>query len=168
MLTNDQIKRYSRQLLLPQIAVNGQEKIINSKVLVIGAGGLGSPCLLYLCAAGVGNIGVVDYDVVELNNLHRQIIHSEMSVGTQKADSACQTMRNLNSLVNCTPFNVLIDRTNAIDIISGFDVVVDCSDNVSTRYLINDACVLLGKPLVSASALRLDGQVFDLMVDDYL
>ncbi|EGF84382.1 hypothetical protein BATDEDRAFT_8411 [Batrachochytrium dendrobatidis JAM81] len=158
-LSNQQIKRYSRQLLLRDIGVQGQEKLCNSSVLIIGAGGIGSPAILYLAAAGVGNLGIVDYDFVEESNLQRQIIHSEASINTSKTDSAATAVRSISSLVQCTTYNTLIDQSNVLEIVSGYDVVVDGSDNVATRYLLNDACVLLGKPLVSGSALRMDGQL---------
>jgi molybdopterin/thiamine biosynthesis adenylyltransferase len=158
-LTNAQIDRYSRQLLLPSIGVRGQERIVASKVLVVGAGGLGSPCILYLAAAGVGTIGIVDYDTLESSNLQRQVIHSEKTLGMNKADSAVAAVRNLNPLVTAIAHNIVFDRTNAIAVISDYDIVVDCTDNVATRYLLNDACVLTKKPLVSGGALRMDGQL---------
>ncbi|KAH9272739.1 hypothetical protein BASA83_004941 [Batrachochytrium salamandrivorans] len=158
-LSTAQIERYSRQLLLPDIGVHGQSKLCNSSVLVVGAGGLGSPAILYLAAAGIGHLGIVDYDAVEASNLQRQIIHSEDSIGALKTDSAAASVHSLSSLVRCTTFNTLIDRSNVLDILKSFDLVVDGTDNVTTRYLLNDACVLLGKTLVSGSALRMDGQL---------
>lgn len=125
----------------------------------MGAGGLGCPAAIYLAAAGVGHLGVVDYDVVELSNLHRQILHRESSLGVPKAKSLARSVRQLNSGVRVTVHEVQLDRTNALSIVSGYDVVLDCSDNPATRYLINDACVLAGRPLISGSALRWEGQL---------
>ncbi|KAJ3274437.1 hypothetical protein HDV01_003041 [Terramyces sp. JEL0728] len=158
-LTNEEISRYSRQLLLPCIGTAGQEKIVKAAVLVVGAGGLGSPVLLYLAAAGVGKLGIVDYDNLETSNLQRQIAHSEKHVGTPKVESAKSTVQNLNSNTKVETYNLLIDKSNAMEIVRDFDVVVDATDNVATRYLLNDACVFLKKPLVSAGALRMDGQL---------
>lgn len=128
-------------------------------MLILGAGGLGCPAAIYLAAAGVGHLGVVDYDVVELSNLHRQIMHREAGIGTSKAASLAQAVRSLNSLVRVTIHDVQLDGSNAMEIVSGYDVVLDCSDNPATRYLINDACVLSGRPLISGSALRWEGQL---------
>ncbi|KAI8905910.1 hypothetical protein EDD86DRAFT_248853 [Gorgonomyces haynaldii] len=158
-MNSESIARYSRQLLLSNVGVQGQQSLMESKVLVVGAGGLGSPCLMYLAAGGVGHLGIVDYDQVELSNLQRQVIHSESRVGVNKAESAKIQIQELNSMVQVSVFPVLLDRTNARDIVSQFGVVVDCTDNVATRYLLNDCCVLLKKPLVSAGALRMDGQL---------
>ncbi|KAI8923963.1 hypothetical protein BC831DRAFT_14474 [Entophlyctis helioformis] len=158
-LSQAQVERYSRQLLLRDIGVAGQERLCNAKVLVVGAGGIGSPVILYLAAAGIGHLGIVDYDSVEASNLQRQVVHTEARVGTLKADSAAQAVAELSSLVKCTTFNTLIDRTNVLDIVREFDIIVDATDNVATRYLLNDASVLLNKTLVSGSALRMDGQL---------
>ncbi|KAI8924450.1 hypothetical protein BC831DRAFT_513356 [Entophlyctis helioformis] len=163
-LSQAQVERYSRQLLLRDIGVAGQERLCNAKVLVVGAGGIGSPVILYLAAAGIGHLGIVDYDSVEASNLQRQVVHTEARVGTLKADSAAQAVAELSSLVKCTTFNTLIDRTNVLDIVReqvppSFDIIVDATDNVATRYLLNDASVLLNKTLVSGSALRMDGQL---------
>ncbi|KAJ3261170.1 hypothetical protein HK103_006479 [Boothiomyces macroporosus] len=158
-LTNEEISRYSRQLLLPCIGTAGQEKILKSSVLVVGAGGLGSPVLLYLAAAGIGKLGIIDYDNLETSNLQRQIVHSEKNVGTPKVESAKSTIQNLNSNTKVETYNLLIDKSNAMDIIKEYDIVVDATDNVATRYLLNDASVFLKKPLVSAGALRMDGQL---------
>lgn len=159
MPTNAQISRYSRQILVPAIGIAGQSGLLNSKVLVIGAGGLGSPCILYLAAAGVGHIGVVDYDTVEISNLQRQIIHSETRIGLKKCESALTAIRNLNSDIIAVAYDVVLSSSNAKQIVAEYDIVCDCSDNVATRYLVNDVCVLLGKPLVSGGALRMDGQL---------
>ena len=141
------------------LSFTGQTQLRKSSVLILGAGGLGCPAAIYLAAAGVGHLGVVDYDVVELSNLHRQIMHREATVGTSKAASLAQAVRSLNSLVRVTIHDVQLDRSNAMDIVYGYDVVLDCSDNPATRYLINDACVLSGRPLISGSALRWEGQL---------
>ncbi|KAI9560752.1 hypothetical protein GHT06_011704 [Daphnia sinensis] len=158
-LTKDEVSRYSRQLILPQVGVEGQKQLANSSVLILGAGGLGCPAAIYLAAAGVGHVGVVDYDVVEVSNLHRQIMHREASVGVSKAASLAQAVRSLNSRVRVTVHDVQLDGSNAMDMVSGYDVALDCSDNPATRYLINDACVLAGRPLISGSALRWEGQL---------
>jgi adenylyltransferase/sulfurtransferase len=158
-LTNSDIMRYSRQLILPEIGVQGQLKLINTSVLIVGAGGLGCPVAVYLTAAGVGCIGLVDYDDVELNNLHRQVLHSEMKVHWSKVDSAKTALTQLNSSIQILVYKLHLDSSNAIDLISKYDIIVDATDNVPTRYLLNDACVLSKKPLVSGSALRFDGQL---------
>ncbi|XP_016330761.1 adenylyltransferase and sulfurtransferase MOCS3 [Sinocyclocheilus anshuiensis] len=158
-LNNDDIMRYSRQLLLPELGVKGQVAISNISVLVVGCGGLGCPVAQYLAAAGVGRLGLLDYDVVELSNLHRQVLHTELTQGQPKALSAAQAISRLNSTVQCVPYHLQLSRENAIPLIQQYDIVADCSDNVPTRYLVNDACVLTGKPLVSASALRMEGQL---------
>ena len=158
-LTNSDIMRYSRQLILPEIGVQGQLKLINTSVLIVGAGGLGCPVAVYLTAAGVGRIGLVDYDDVEVNNLHRQVLHSEMKVHWSKVDSAKTALTQLNSSIQILVYKLHLDSSNAIDLISKYDIIVDATDNVPTRYLLNDACVLSKKPLVSGSALRFDGQL---------
>ena len=158
-LTNDQISRYSRHLIMPEVGVEGQEKLINSKVLCIGAGGLGSPLALYLAAAGVGNLGILDFDVVDFSNLQRQIIHSEMNVGTLKVDSAKERLEELNSDINITTYNERLTSENAMEIFKGYDLVIDGTDNFATRYLVNDTCVLLGLPNVYGSIFRFEGQV---------
>ncbi|XP_041469344.1 adenylyltransferase and sulfurtransferase MOCS3-like [Lytechinus variegatus] len=158
-LDNASIKRYSRQLILPELGVKGQLQITNSSALIIGAGGLGCPAAVYLAAAGIGRLGVVDYDEVELSNLHRQILHTEQKVGWSKSESIKSSVKNLNSSVQCQAYQVQLDRGNAMDIIRQYDMVLDCTDNVATRYLLNDACVLSGKPLISGSALRFEGQL---------
>ncbi|RHZ47532.1 hypothetical protein Glove_578g35 [Diversispora epigaea] len=151
--------RYGRQLILPDFGISGQIKIKNSSILVVGAGGLGAPTSIYLAAAGVGTIGIIDYDDVEISNLHRQIIHNESRVGISKVQSAKMTIEGLNSDCNCIAYNMVLDSSNALDIIKKYDIVIDATDNVATRYLLNDACVLSGKPLVSGSALRMEGQL---------
>ncbi|KAL3500149.1 hypothetical protein ACH5RR_039242 [Cinchona calisaya] len=158
-LASDMIYRYSRQLLLPSFGVQGQANLLKSSVLVIGAGGLGSPALLYLAACGVGRIGIVDHDVVELNNLHRQIIHGEAYIGRSKVESAAAACRAINSTVEIVELKEAFRTTNALDIVRKYDIVIDATDNVPSRYMINDCCVVLGKPLISGAALGLEGQL---------
>ncbi|XP_053093806.1 adenylyltransferase and sulfurtransferase MOCS3 [Pangasianodon hypophthalmus] len=158
-LSNDAIMRYSRQLLLPELGVRGQMNLLTTSVLVVGCGGLGCPLALYLAAAGVGRLGLLDYDEVELSNLHRQVLHTERTQGLPKAYSAAQALSRLNSTTQCVPYHLQLSSENALQLIQQYDIVADCSDNVPTRYLVNDACVLSGKPLVSASALRMEGQL---------
>jgi molybdopterin/thiamine biosynthesis adenylyltransferase/rhodanese-related sulfurtransferase len=158
-LTNDELSRYSRHLLLPNVDLLGQERLLNAKVLCIGAGGLGSPTILYLAAAGVGTIGILDFDQVDLTNLQRQIIHTQNDVGKSKARSAAEKASALNPSINLNLHEVKLDESNALEILSSYDVIVDCTDNFATRYLINDACALLDKPYVWGSIYRFDGQV---------
>ncbi|XP_054835511.1 adenylyltransferase and sulfurtransferase MOCS3 [Eublepharis macularius] len=158
-LSRLEIQRYSRQLVLPETGVRGQLRLSACSVLVVGCGGLGCPLAQYLAAAGVGRLGLVDHDVVELSNLHRQVLHRESRLGTSKARSAAAALREINSAVQCVPYELALGRDTALQLVRAYDVVADCSDNVPTRYLVNDACVLAGKPLVSASALRLEGQL---------
>jgi len=158
-LTNQQISRYSRHLIMPEVGVEGQEKLAASSVLCIGAGGLGSPLALYLGAAGVGRLGIVDFDVVDFSNLQRQIIHTESKVGKLKVESAKERIREINSDVKVETYNLRLTSENALDIVKEYDVVVDGTDNFATRYLVNDSCVLLGKPNVYGSIFRFEGQV---------
>ncbi|NIQ07323.1 MAG: molybdopterin-synthase adenylyltransferase MoeB [Candidatus Korarchaeota archaeon] len=158
-LTNEQVKRYSRHLIMTEVGVEGQEKLVNSSVLCIGAGGLGSPLALYLAAAGVGHLGILDFDVVDFSNLQRQIIHSEETIGELKVESAKKRLLELNSDIKVTTYNVMINSDNAMDIIKDYDIVVDGTDNFATRYLVNDSCVLQGKPNVYGSIFRFEGQV---------
>lgn len=158
-LSNEDIMRYSRQLLLPELGVRGQLSLSKTSVLVVGCGGLGCPLAQYLAAAGIGRLGLLDYDEVELSNLHRQVLHGEENCGQAKALSAAHAVKRLNSTVECVPYHLQLSPANALQLIRQYDIVADCSDNVPTRYLVNDACVLSGKPLVSASALRLEGQL---------
>ena len=151
--------RYARQMVLPQIGERGQEALMNAKVLCVGAGGLGCPATLYLAAAGVGTIGVVDDDLADLSNLQRQILHGEDMIGIPKVDSARRALGRINSDITIVPYNVRLDATNALEIFAGYDVIVDGTDNFATRYLINDACVLLGLPNVHGSVFHFDGQV---------
>jgi adenylyltransferase/sulfurtransferase len=157
-LGNDEIKRYSRHLILPEVGMAGQKKICSSSVLCIGAGGLGSPIAMYLAAAGVGKIGIVDFDTVDFSNLQRQIIHGTGDVGRPKAESAKETINSINPNVEVVIHNTRLTSENALDIIDQYDVVVDGTDNFPTRYLTNDACVLLKKPNVYGSIFRFEGQ----------
>ncbi|XP_052869611.1 adenylyltransferase and sulfurtransferase MOCS3 [Anopheles cruzii] len=158
-LNNDEIARYSRQIILSEIGVQGQLKLKKASVLVVGAGGLGCPSALYLAGAGIGRIGVLDYDEVELTNLHRQLLHTEATVGLTKVASVQSYLEQLNSQIEIETHHVQLTSENALTILTPYDVVVDATDNVATRYLLNDACVMLGKPLVSGSALQLEGQL---------
>jgi molybdopterin/thiamine biosynthesis adenylyltransferase/rhodanese-related sulfurtransferase len=158
LLTREQLTRYSRQVILEDVGVAGQHRLLNSKVLVIGAGGLGSPVSLYLAAAGIGTLGIVDGDRVDLSNLHRQIIHFTHDIGRPKTESARRTLEDVNPDVTVVPYQTTLTSENAFEIIGPYDVVVNGSDNFPTRYLVNDACVLLGKALVDASILKWEGQ----------
>ena len=155
-----QINRYARHILLEEVGGEGQERLLESRVLVIGAGGLGSPVLLYLAAAGVGTIGVVDDDRVELSNLQRQIVHSTEAIGMPKVESAKKTIAAINPDVTVVPHQQRIGPENALDLISDYDLVADGSDNFTTRFLVNDACYFARKPLVSAAILRFDAQIY--------
>jgi molybdopterin/thiamine biosynthesis adenylyltransferase/rhodanese-related sulfurtransferase len=159
VLTPEQRERYSRHMLVPEIGAEGQEKLLDAKVLLLGAGGLGSPTALYLAAAGVGTIGIVDDDVVDLSNLQRQVIHTTDRIGVPKVDSAEQAMTDLNPDVNVVKYQTRLDASNIMEIIAGYDVIVDGADNFPTRYLLNDASVRLQIPVVSASILGFDGQL---------
>ena len=159
MLTPPELDRYSRQLTLSELGVAGQERLRSANVLIVGAGGLGSPVALYLAAAGVGHIGILDDDTVELSNLHRQILHATVDVARAKAASARDAIARLNPEVRVTPHVLRLDRHNATGIIAGYDLVVDGSDNYETRYAVNDACAHLGKPWVYGSVERFSGQV---------
>jgi molybdopterin/thiamine biosynthesis adenylyltransferase/rhodanese-related sulfurtransferase len=158
-LTAEQRERYSRHLLVPEIGLEGQTKLLEAKVLLLGAGGLGSPTALYLAAAGVGTLGVVDDDEVDLSNLQRQVIHTTDRIGTAKVDSAEQSIKAINPDVDVVKYKTRLDASNVMDIIDGYDVIVDGVDNFPTRYLLNDATVRLGIPVVSASILGFDGQL---------
>ena len=156
--TPDQVKRYSRHIIMGDVGSAGQRKLMQSKALIIGAGGLGSPSAVYLALAGVGTIGIVDFDVVELSNLQRQILHHTSDVGRSKVDSARDNIKSYNPDVNVVLHDVRLESDNAIDIISQYDLVINGADNFATRYLVNDACYLLNKTLVDASILIFDGQ----------
>ena len=157
--SDEQVERYARHIILPEIGGAGQARLLRARVLVIGAGGLGSPLILYLGAAGVGTIGVVDYDQVDLSNLQRQVLHATEAVGTPKVDSARAAVARINPEVEVVPHYARIDAANALGLIEGYDLVVDGSDNFATRFLVNDACYLARKTLVSAAILRFEGQV---------
>jgi sulfur-carrier protein adenylyltransferase/sulfurtransferase len=157
--TQDEIQRYSRHLIMPEVGMDGQKRLKDASVLVVGTGGLGSPLAMYLAAAGVGQLGLVDFDVVEFSNLQRQIIHSTESVGRKKLESARDRLHGINPEVDITLHEVALVAENALDILRPYDVVVDGTDNYPTRYLVNDACVLLGKPNVYGSIFRFEGQV---------
>src|SRR5579875_2646396 len=157
-LTNEEIARYSRHLILPEVGMEGQQKLKAAKVLCVGTGGLGAPMALYLAAAGVGTIGLVDFDVVDESNLQRQIIHSQSTVGMLKVDSAEVMLKGLNKNVNVVKHNTMLTSGNALEIFKDYDVIADGTDNFQTRYLVNDACVLTGKPNSYASIFRFEGQ----------
>ncbi|MDR2419098.1 MAG: molybdopterin-synthase adenylyltransferase MoeB [Treponema sp.] len=158
-LTNEEIARYSRHLLLPEIGVEGQKRLKAAKVLLVGTGGLGAPLALYLAAAGVGTIGIVDFDFVEESNLQRQVIHSTRDIGRPKVASAQERIKGINPKCKVIVHNKILTSANALDIIKGYDIVSDGTDNYPTRYLVNDACVLLGKPNVYGSVFQFEGQV---------
>ncbi|RSD21805.1 adenylyltransferase/sulfurtransferase MoeZ [Amycolatopsis eburnea] len=158
-LTKEEVARYSRHLIIPDVGVTGQKRLKNAKVLVIGAGGLGSPALLYLAAAGVGTLGIVDFDVVDESNLQRQVIHGQSDVGKLKAASAQESIAEINPLVKVHLHTDRLDSSNALEIFEQYDLIVDGTDNFATRYLVNDAAVLLGKPYVWGSIFRFEGQV---------
>jgi sulfur-carrier protein adenylyltransferase/sulfurtransferase len=157
-LTPNEIRRYSRHLIIPEVAMDGQKRLKNAKVLCVGAGGLGSPALMYLAAAGVGTLGIVDFDVVDESNLQRQVIHGQSDVGRSKAESAKASVAEINPLVQVNLHLERLDSSNVMEIFSGYDLIVDGTDNFATRYLVNDACVLLNKPYVWGSIYRFDGQ----------
>jgi sulfur-carrier protein adenylyltransferase/sulfurtransferase len=157
-LSVDEVRRYSRHLIIPDVGMTGQKRLKNAKVLCVGAGGLGSPALLYLAAAGVGTLGVIDFDVVDESNLQRQIIHGMSDVGRSKAESARDSIKEINPLVNVIVHQERLDSDNAMQLFEPYDLIVDGTDNFATRYLVNDACVLLGKPYVWGSIYRFDGQ----------
>ena len=157
-LTNDEVKRYSRHLIMPEVGVDGQRKLKASKVLCIGAGGLGSPVAMYLAAAGVGTLGLVDFDVVDFSNLQRQILHGTPDVGRSKLASAKDELHALNPEIEIETYEVALSSENAMQLFEPYDVIVDGTDNFPTRYLVNDACVLLGKPNAYGSIFRFEGQ----------
>ena len=157
-LTTEELQRYARHLILPEVGVEGQRKLRNARVLLVGVGGLGSPAALYLAAAGIGTLGLVDFDVVEVSNLQRQVLHGTSAVGRSKLASAVERIRDVNPHVALVPHEAHLTSRNALEILSGYDVIVDGSDNFPTRYLVNDACALLGKPDVYGSIFRFDGQ----------
>ena len=157
-LTVDEVRRYSRHLIIPDLAMAGQQRLMNAKVLCVGAGGLGSPALMYLAAAGVGTLGIVEFDTVDESNLQRQIIHGQSDIGKSKAQSAKEKIAEINPFVKVITHEIRLDVDNVMDIFSQYDIIVDGTDNFATRYLVNDACVLLKKPYVWGSIYRFDGQ----------
>ncbi len=157
-LTVDEVRRYSRHLIIPDVGMDGQKRLKNAKVLCVGAGGLGSPALMYLAAAGVGTLGIVEFDEVDESNLQRQIIHSQADIGRSKAESARDSVLGINPYVNVVLHEERLEAENVMDIFSQYDLIVDGTDNFATRYLVNDACVLLNKPYVWGSIYRFDGQ----------
>lgn len=157
--SKEQIERYSRHIILKEVGGMGQTKLLESKVLLIGAGGLGSPIAVYLAAAGVGTLGIIDDDVVDLSNLQRQILHGTSDIGIPKTKSAAETITEMNPDVKVIPINERINSENAFQILEQYDLIIDGCDNFPTRYLINDACVMLGKPIVHGSIFQFDGQV---------
>ena len=157
-LTVDEVRRYSRHLIIPDVGMAGQRRLMNAKVLCVGAGGLGSPVLMYLAAAGVGTLGIAEFDVVDESNLQRQIIHGQSDIGKSKAISAKESIQEINPYVNVIIHNLRLDVDNVMEIFSQYDLIVDGTDNFATRYLVNDACVLLKKPYVWGSIYRFDGQ----------
>jgi len=159
MNNKDLYERYQRQVILPEFGEEGQRKLLNAKVLVIGAGGLGCPALQYLVAAGIGTIGIVDHDTVSLNNLHRQVIYSVSDIGLSKAKRASAILNGLNPHIKIVPYDEQLTVENALSIIERFDIIIDGTDNFATRYMINDACVLLDKPLIYGAVSQFDGQV---------
>ena len=157
-LSTDEVRRYSRHLIIPDVRMDGQKRLKNAKVLVVGAGGLGSPALMYLAAAGVGTLGIVDFDTVDESNLQRQIIHFQSDIDRPKAESARDKIKEINPYVDVRIHATRLDSSNAMEIFADYDLIVDGTDNFATRYLVNDACVLLGKPYVWGSIFRFDGQ----------
>lgn len=161
--TDEQIYRYSRHIILPDIGGSGQKKLLNARVLLVGAGGLGSPAAMYLAAAGVGTLGLVDFDRVDLSNLQRQLLHRTKDVGRLKLDSAADTINDLNPDVHLVKHQIVLTSENVMDVIKDYDIIINGTDNFPTRYLVNDACVFSGKPLVDGSIFMFEGQatVFD-------
>jgi sulfur-carrier protein adenylyltransferase/sulfurtransferase len=157
-LTVDEVRRYSRHLIIPDVGMSGQKRLKNARVLCVGAGGLGSPALMYLAAAGVGTLGIVEFDEVDESNLQRQVIHGQSDIGRPKAVSAADSVRRINPYVNVEIHETRLDSSNVMELFAGYDLIVDGTDNFATRYLVNDACVLLGKPYVWGSIYRFEGQ----------
>jgi adenylyltransferase/sulfurtransferase len=163
MFTEEDIQRYSRQIILPEVGGKGQKKLREGKALMIGAGGLGSPVSLYLAAAGIGTLGIVDLDTVDLSNLQRQVLHTTNDVGRSKVESAKETLTAINPGVKVNAYRERLGKDNVLELINDYDVVVDGVDNFPTRFLLNDACVMAGKPLVEAGILRWDGMVMTIL-----
>ncbi len=158
-LTVSEVRRYSRHLIIPDVGMAGQKRLKNARVLVVGAGGLGSPALLYLAAAGVGTLGIIDFDTVDESNLQRQVIHGQSDIGRSKAESARDSVREINPFVEVILHEYRLDNDNVLEVFGGYDLILDGTDNFATRYLVNDAAVLLGKPYVWGSIYRFEGQV---------
>src|SRR6202161_2644532 len=158
-LTVDEVRRYSRHLIIPDVGMDGQKRLKNAKVLCVGAGGLGSPALMYLAAAGVGTLGIVEFDTVDESNLQRQIIHGQSDIGRSKAESARDSVREINPLVQVRLHQFRLEPDNAVEVFEQYDLILDGTDNFATRYLVNDAAVLAGKPYVWGSIYRFEGQV---------
>jgi len=165
-LSNEEIGRYSRHLIMPEVGMEGQLKLKNAKVLLIGTGGLGAPVAMYLAAAGVGKLGLVDFDTVDVSNLQRQVIHGTKDIGKKKVDSAEETMKDINPFIEVVKYEVPLTSANALEILKDYDIVADGTDNFPTRFLVNDACVLLGIPNVYASIFRFEGQATVFCKDD--
>lgn len=159
MFTDEQLERYARHIVIKEVGQEGQQKLLDSKVLVIGAGGLGSPALMYLSASGVGNIGIVDSDCVDLSNLQRQIIHHDSDIGTPKVISAKNTINAMNPDIKVRTYYMKADESNIMDLIKDYDYILDCTDNFNSKFMINDACVMSGKPFTHAGILRFEGQL---------
>ena len=159
MFTDEQLERYARHIVIKEVGQKGQQKLLDSKVLVIGAGGLGSPALMYLSASGVGNIGIVDSDCVDLSNLQRQIIHHDSDIGIPKVTSAKNTINAMNPDIKVKTYYMKADESNIMDLIKDYDYILDCTDNFNSKFMINDACVMSGKPFTHAGILRFEGQL---------
>mgnify|MGYP004459313689 FL=1 len=159
MFTDEQLERYARHIVIKEVGQKGQQKLLDSKVLVIGAGGLGSPALMYLSASGVGNIGIVDSDCVDLSNLQRQIIHHDSDIGIPKVISAKNTINAMNPDIKVKTYYMKADESNIMDLIKDYDYILDCTDNFNSKFMINDACVMSGKPFTHAGILRFEGQL---------
>ena len=159
MFTDEQLERYARHIVIKEVGQEGQQKLLDSKVLVIGAGGLGSPALMYLSASGVGNIGIVDSDCVDLSNLQRQIIHHDSDIGIPKVISAKNTINAMNPDIKVKTYYMKADESNIMDLIKDYDYILDCTDNFNSKFMINDACVMSGKPFTHAGILRFEGQL---------
>ncbi|CAB4332112.1 MAG: adenylyltransferase/sulfurtransferase MoeZ [Actinobacteria bacterium] len=157
-LSVDEVRRYSRHIIIPDVGMNGQKRLKNAKVLCVGAGGLGSPTLMYLAAAGVGTLGIVEFDTVDESNLQRQVIHGQSDIGKSKAISAAESVKEINPLITVNVHETRLDNTNVMELFSQYDLIVDGTDNFATRYMVNDACVLLNKPYIWGSIYRFDGQ----------
>ena len=162
-LTNEQFERYKKNIVIPAIGSKGQEKLLNSKVLIVGVGGLGSSCAFYLAAAGIGRIGIVDFDSVETENLQRQILYTVNDVGELKVESARRRINEFNPGIEVVPYKIKVSSKNDLDIINDYEVIVECSDNLSTKYLVNDACVSKNKPLVYAAGIMFEGQAMTIL-----